>query len=110
MQDVSIQGKITGSSEKVTVSNTAIGFTSAKIRPTSGNFEGMACICLFFVLEDDDIRFLLDGTDPTSSTGILMKKGQSLTLDNPDDIMRFKAIRVTGDAVFNAIYKFEGVT
>lgn len=109
MRDVNVLGKITGTSEKITVSNTAIGFTTVKIRPTSGNFEGKSCVHAFFVLEGDDVRFRLDGDDPTSAVGLLLLKGQSLTLNNSDDIARFRAIRVSGDANFYANYKFDGV-
>lgn len=109
MKDVKVFGAISGDSETITVSNVAIGFSSTKIRPLSGNFKGKACVCSFFVLEGDDIRFRLDGVNPTSSVGIILKKGQSLTLDNRDDIIRFRAIRITGGASFFVNFKFGGV-
>jgi len=101
----SISGFISGTSEKITVSNVPIGFTATKISPGE-DFIGKTCVSSFFVLEDNDIRFTLDGVVPTSTVGIILKKGQSLMLNNHDDIIRFRAIRITEDATFFVNFKF----
>jgi hypothetical protein len=97
---------ISGGYETITVSNVAIGFTAAKIIPTSGDFLGKVCQAVFCTLETDSIRFTLDGTTPTSAIGHLLNAGQNLTLKNPSDISNFRAIRVTGDASLKVTFKF----
>jgi len=47
----------------------------------------------FMVLETAQIRFTLDGTAPTTSTGVLLEIGQNLTLTGSTQISNFKAIR-----------------
>lgn len=106
MSKVIIIGRQSGGYEAITVSNTAIGFTGGKIKPTSGNYANMECKEVFCTLETDDIRFTIDGTTPTSSIGHLLKSGESLTIDNVTDIKGFRAIRVTTDASLKVTYKF----
>lgn len=107
MKDLIIEGgNISGGYEAITVSNTAIGFTSTEIKPTSGDFLGKVCQEVFCTLETDSIRFTLDGTIPTSSVGHLLNNGQNLTIKNPADIAGFRAIRVTGDASLKVTFKF----
>ena len=88
--------------EAITVSDTAIGFTTAKIAMAAGE----KCKEAFCVLEDNDVRFTLDGTTPTSSTGTLLLAGENLTLDNEEDIINFRVIRVSSNASLKCIYKF----
>ncbi|MEA2066229.1 MAG: hypothetical protein U9O65_03910 [Thermotogota bacterium] len=95
----------TGGYEVITV-NTAVGFTSTEIRPTSGFFKGMTCQAVFCTLETDDIRFTLDGTTPSSTVGHLLKSGESLTIANANDIANFKCIKVTTNASLKVTYKF----
>jgi hypothetical protein len=95
-----------GGYEAITVSNTAIGFTSTQIKPTSGDFSGKVCQEVFCTLETDSIRFTLDGTTPTNLIGHLLNAGQTLTIKNPADIAGFRAIRVTGDASLKVTFKF----
>ena len=96
----------TGGYEAITV-NTAIGFTAAKIMPTSGDFEGMACQAVFCTLETDDIRFTVDGeTTPSSTVGHLLKSGESLTIGNASDIANFNCIKVTSNASLKVTFKF----
>ena len=98
-------GRTTGGYETITV-NTAIGFTAAKIMPTSGMFKGMACQEVFCTLETDAIRFLLTGDTPTSSVGHPLKKDSDLTISNANDIKNFKCIKVTTNASLTVTYKF----
>ncbi|MDO9465247.1 MAG: hypothetical protein Q7J67_08130 [bacterium] len=95
----------TGGYEAITV-DTAIGFTVAKIMPTSGQFINMACQEVFCTLETDNIRFTIDGTVPSSTVGHLLKVGESLTISNADDIKNFKCIKVTTNASLKISYKF----
>lgn len=96
----------TGGYEAIAV-NTAVGFTAAKIMPTSGQFKGMACQAVFCTLETDDIRFTIDGTTtPSSTVGHLLKAGESLTISNASDIDNFNCIKVTTNGALKVTYKF----
>jgi len=99
-----ISGRKTEFFESRTVSSTASGFSSDKINPTSGPFAGKKCREVFCTVEEDQIRYTLEGTDP--STGHLLNVGDSLIISNPDDIQNYQDIRVTGDAVMRVSYKF----
>ena len=92
--------------EAITVSSTAIGFTAAKILPTTGDFKAHRCQAVFATLETDSIRFTLDGTTPTNLIGHLLTSGQNLTIRNAVDIVNFRAIRVTSDASLKVTFKF----
>jgi len=96
---------ISGGYEALAV-DTAVGFTSTKILPTSGDFQGQPCQEVFCTLETDQIRFTLDGTTPTSLIGHLLEVGQNPTLKNPSDIKNFKAIKVTSAASLKCTFKF----
>ena len=71
--------------ESITVSDTAIGFTSSLI-----TYPVFGATC---TLETGQIRFWLDGTDPTSSEGHLLEIGQSIGLTNGVQIGNFRAIK-----------------
>lgn len=55
--------------EKITVSSTAVGLTTAKATGKVG---------FFLTVEAADIRYRLDGTDPDTDTGHLLLDGGSL--------------------------------
>lgn len=76
-------------SEKITVADTAIGFTAAKLTPSSSGPPTIARV----YLETAQIRFTVHGTDPTSTTGKILEVGQEIEIDSFHDISKFKAIR-----------------
>ena len=78
--------------ESITVANTAIGFTAAIIGSTTDIVTEVDC-----TLETAQIRFRVDGTDPTSTEGHILNVGSSIKLTNRAEIAKFKAIR-TGAA------------
>jgi len=75
--------------EAITVSTAAIGFTAALIRERS-------VVGAFITLETGQIRFRMDGIDPSSTTGHLLEIGQSLTLKSKAAVEKIKFIK-TGD-------------
>lgn len=92
-------GKPTYTFEKITVSSTAIGITSTLVnKPSTTNGQSRTAEFALITVETDSIRYRTDGTNPDSTTGHLLVAGDALTLDNLDDIRRFRAIRVTTDA------------
>jgi hypothetical protein len=76
--------------ESITVTNVAIGFTAAKLK-SSGVYSRSA-LC---TLETAQIRFRVDGTDPTSAEGHIMEVGQVWKFTT-NELVGFKAIRTTG--------------
>lgn len=87
--------------ESITVSNVAIGFTSATINPPTIEDTPFRAV---FVVEGDEIRFRVDGGDPTASIGLLAKVGATVTISGEHDVENFKAIRVTTDAIIQPQY------
>jgi hypothetical protein len=77
--------------ESISVTDSAVGFTAAKITPTSNNHK-IPQEAVFSV-ETASIRVRMDGTDPTASTGLLIPSGTIFTVTGQTDIRRFKAIR-----------------
>jgi hypothetical protein len=74
--------------ESVTVADTAVGLTGSTYL-VAGIKDAQA----FLTLESGQIRWRIDGADPTASEGHLLDPGQTLTLYNLDYIRKFKAIR-----------------
>jgi len=70
--------------ESITVSNTAIGLTSATYLDATR---------AEMTLETAQIRFRVDGTDPTSSEGHPVYVGDLIILNSAAQIAAFKAIR-----------------
>jgi hypothetical protein len=87
--------------ESITVSDTVIGCTSSKLSKGENS-----CIRVFITVEDSDIRYRLDGTSPTDSEGHKLTEGQNLTIYNLHDIVNFKAIRISTDAVIKVTYRY----
>jgi hypothetical protein len=86
--------------ESITVSDTAKSFTAATIDPSDPDSAFKAV----FVVEDANIRFRVDGGDPTASVGLLAKVGAVVTITGNHDVRNFKAIRVTTDATIQPSY------
>ena len=101
-----IMGRKSVSYEAITISTEAIGFTAEKILPTSGEYKNIGCREVFCSLESNSIRWTIDGTMPTSTIGHQLAAGENLTIEHPEDIANFRAIRLSGDASLKVTYKF----
>ena len=92
--------------EKITVSTTAIGPSTASIITGSGlslKKAGNATI----TIETASIRATFDGTTPVdaTNTGHVFAAGTVLTLESYTQIQKFKMVRVGGtDATVNITY------
>jgi hypothetical protein len=82
--------------ETITVSSAAIGLTQIGYTPLWRAY--MICDC---TLETANVRIRMDGVNPTSSVGHLIIAGESFKLEGYDDISKFKAIRVSTDALLS---------
>lgn len=92
-------GKPSYEFEKITVSTSAVGISTAKItRPSTTLGQSRTAEYAVVTVETNNIRYRTDGTNPDSTTGHLLAAGDALLLDNYDDIRRFKAIRDTAAA------------
>ena len=107
-------GLKTGGYDSLVVDNTVggVGFTATDIRPTSGDFSGLACQIVEVAVENNSIRYTKDGTVPVVGVasavthGTLVAKGESFILDHPSDISNFLAIAVDSDAWLRCNFKF----
>jgi len=87
--------------ESITVSNSAVGFTSSKYK-TSVHSAQRA----FVTVENAQIRYRYDGTNPTTSEGHLLSPGDVLIIEGYDNIKNFKAIRIgSNDATLRVTYE-----
>lgn len=89
---------VTYDSETITVAGTAIGFTSAKITPAAAYRAELATLTLECAVSPCSVRILTTGTAPTASVGLKLAEGDSAKIYGYDDILNFKAIRVTANS------------
>ena len=90
--------------EAITVADTAIGLTAAKLAG-SGSMQAVAAL---LSLETAAIRFRLDGADPTANEGHLMNAGDFVLLRGADSLQGFKAIQDTGSSGTLRVTYFRG--
>jgi len=58
----------------------ATGVTSTLLKPTSGTYNGKCATALLITVETNPIRFRIDGTDASTTTGHLVQVGESITI------------------------------
>ena len=87
--------------ESLTVANAVKIFTLA----TMDGSESQKPDQVKFQVETAQIRFTLDGTDPTTAIGLIGNVGDLITITGVPDAKNFKAIRTGGtSAVIQPIY------
>jgi hypothetical protein len=84
-------------SEQITVSSTAIGITSTLLAPANSAIP-TAGMC---TVETNQMRFRVDGTDPTTTVGHVANAGDTITLTGHDELRKFRAIRVASDGALH---------
>ena len=84
--------------EAITVSNAVKTITAGLITPVAGSYTGKSAIQAIISVETDQIRFRLDGGNPTDAVGHLLDIGDYFIVDGPTAIANLKMIRVTTDA------------
>lgn len=83
--------------EKITVADSVKTLTESKYLPSAlgvGSGDVVVSPAVLITVEGGDIRYRLDGNDPTATDGHLLSNGDVLKLQDYQDIQRFKAIRV----------------
>ena len=93
---------ICGDSEQLAVSTASVGFTSTKLKPTSGNFTGQKCQRVLFQAHDDACYVNFDGTAATSTKGVEMTALDILVEEGFANISNLRFIRKTGNMVIRA--------
>lgn len=76
--------------EQLTISTTAIGFTSTTYNSPSGSAQNPT-VCSG--ISEGIFRFRTDGGTPTSSVGMYVPLNATVTISGRNNIARFKAIR-----------------
>ncbi|PIU54136.1 MAG: hypothetical protein COS90_02380 [Deltaproteobacteria bacterium CG07_land_8_20_14_0_80_60_11] len=85
--------RIPGDYEEVTVGVSVVGFSQAKIMPTTGPYARMSARAALVSSENGDIRFRVDGGLPSISSGHYFTSGDTLVLTGTQAIQQFRAIR-----------------
>lgn len=73
--------------ETLTVAGTSVGFTAGTAKDYT---------YALVTAEVAQVRYRLDGTDPTASVGHILDVGGILTLDSSEQVVGFRAIRTGG--------------
>jgi len=76
--------------EQITVANTAIGLTATNVRATGGHPSASWATCR---LRTAQVSYRIDGGTPTATVGTLLQVDDVLELDEPQDLVNFRAIR-----------------
>lgn len=88
--------------ETITVSTAAIGFTSTKIVNST---TGLSASYAFFTLETADIRYRVDGVDPTAAIGHAAAASSANYVCGMAAVKAFRAIRSGGsDSTMRVTY------
>ena len=75
--------------ERITIDNTAGG-----VRLTFSNFLSPPLAkTAMLLLETAAVRWLANGTEPTSTTGNIAYPGDKIILENPSELWEFRGIR-----------------
>ena len=77
--------------EEITIENTAVGITSTLYDFTNDNIGARTDRCQVYI-ETDSVRYRLDGTNPTTTTGEPLAVGDRLVLVDPFDIQQVRFI------------------
>lgn len=89
--------------ETITVSTAAIGFTSATITTTTAS-----AAYAFFTLETADIRYRVDGVDPTAAVGHAAAASSANFVCGRAAVVAFRAIRSGGSDSTMRVTYFKG--
>jgi hypothetical protein len=88
--------RIPGDYEDITVADSPVGMSNSKINPHTGPYARLSARATLISLENGDIRFRIDGGQPSLSSGHYLTSGDTLVLTGTQAIQQFRAIR-SGD-------------
>jgi hypothetical protein len=85
--------RIPGDYEVITVGAAAVGLSADKIKPQSGSYARMSARAVLLTLEEGDVRFRIDGGQPSASIGHYLTSGDALVLSGTQALTQFQAYR-----------------
>jgi len=85
--------RIPGDYEELTAGASVAGFSADKINPETGPYARMSARAVLVSSENGDIRFRIDGGEPSASSGHYLTSGDALVLTGTQAIQQFRAIR-----------------
>jgi hypothetical protein len=85
--------RIPGEYETVTVGATVAGLTPTKITPVTGPYARMSARAALVSSENGDLRFRIDGGQPSADNGHYLVSGDTLVLTGTQPLQQFQAIR-----------------
>lgn len=83
----------------------AVGAVTAKELSSSLDatvYDAYRAVRGVITVEDNNIRFRLDGTSPTTTEGLIAYVGDLITIDGITDCRNFQAISTTGTATLKS--------
>lgn len=97
--------RIPGDYEELTAGASVVGLSDGKINPVSGPYARMSARAALVSSENGDLRFRIDGGQPSVSSGHYLTSGDTLVLTGTQAIQQFRAIRSADtDAVLRVTY------
>jgi hypothetical protein len=88
--------RIPGEYEEITAGVSVVGLSNTKIAPVTGPYARLSARAALVSSENGDIRFRIDGGQPSISSGHYLTSGDTLVLTGTQAIQQFRAIR-SGD-------------
>ena len=85
--------RVPGDFETLVIEDTVVSLSPQKLNPVSGTFANIKARAAQVTLEDGDIRFRVDGGDPTSTEGHPFTVSTSLSITGTQALRQFRAIR-----------------
>jgi len=83
---------VTFAFEALAGTNTSVGLTASVFNPDTSP----AAKCAVVQCETAQVRYRMDGTDPTASVGVLLEVGDELVIWGSTDINEIEFIRTGG--------------
>jgi hypothetical protein len=86
--------RIPGDYEVLTVGAAVMGLSLSKINPAAGPYARMAARAAMISSESADLRFRIDGGQPTTSDGHYLVSGDALVVSGTQALQQFQAVRI----------------
>ncbi len=85
--------RVPGGFETLVVTDAVVSLSPEKLNPVMGTFANIKARAAQVTLEDGDIRFRLDGSDPSSTEGHRFPAATALSIVGTQTLRQFRAVR-----------------
>ncbi len=89
--------RIPGDYEVITVGTALAVLSLSKIKPSSGAYARMSARAAMLSSENGDLRFRIDGGQPTAADGHYLVNGDTLVLSGTQALQQFLAVKAGDD-------------